>query len=77
MASKMVAKKKILFFPNIRVLLNTNYDIIDFFAGFLINVDDFLGKTEISMGNTLKYAKSWSFNAPICSFLRVPGEAKT
>ena len=29
------------------------------------------------MGNTLKYAKVWSFYAPIWSFLRVPGEAKT
>ena len=47
------------------------------FAGFLMNVDDFLGKTEISMGNTVKYAKFWSFYAPIWSFLRVPDEAKT
>ena len=42
-----------------------------------MNVDDFLGKTEISMGNTLKYAKVWSFYDSIWSFLRVPGEAKT
>ena len=42
-----------------------------------MNVDDFLGKTEISMGNTLKCAKFWSFYAPICSFLRVTGETKT
>ena len=42
-----------------------------------MNVDDFLGKTEISMGNTLEYTKFWSFYAPILSFLRVSGEAKT
>ena len=42
-----------------------------------MNVDDFLGKTEISMGNTLKCAKFWSFYAPIWSFSRVPGETKT
>ena len=34
-------------------------------------------KKDISMGNTLKYAKLWSFCAPVRSFLRVPGEAKT
>ena len=42
-----------------------------------MNVDDFLGKTELSMGNILKYAKLWSFYAPIWSFLKVLGEAKT
>ena len=42
-----------------------------------MNVDDFLGKPEISMGNILKYAKLLSVSAPIWSFLRVPGEAKT
>ena len=41
-----------------------------------MNADNFLGKTKFSMGNTLKYAKFWSFYAPIWSFLRVPGEAK-
>ena len=29
------------------------------------------------MGNTLNYAKFWSFYAPIRSFIRVPSEAKT
>ena len=42
-----------------------------------MNVDDFLGKPEISMGDILKYAKFWSVVAPIWLFLRVPGEAKT
>ena len=42
-----------------------------------MNVDDFLGKTVISIENILKYAKFWSFYAPIWSFLRVPGEAKS
>ena len=42
-----------------------------------MNVDDFVGKTEISMDNILKYAKFLSFYAPIWSFLRVPSEAKT
>ena len=42
-----------------------------------MNVDDFLVKTEIIMVNVLKYAKLWSLYAPIWSFLRVPGEAKT
>ena len=42
-----------------------------------MNVDDFLGKTEFPLENILKYANVWSFYAPIWSFLRVPGEAKT
>ena len=28
------------------------------------------------MGNTVKYAKFWSFYAPIKSFLRVPSEVE-
>ena len=47
------------------------------FARFLMTMDDFLGKIEISMGNTLKYAKFWPFYSPIRPVLRVPSEAKT
>ena len=59
MASKMVAKKKILFVS--KYTSSTQYQLWynQIFAGFLMNVDDFLGKTEISMGNILKYAKFW------------------
>ena len=58
MASKMVAKKKILFFFP-KYMSSTQYQVSynQIFAGFLMNVDDFLGKTELSMGNTIKYAK--------------------
>ena len=41
------------------------------FAGVLIS------KEKQNMGHTLKYAKCLSFYAPIRSYLRVPGEAKT
>ena len=51
MASKMVAKKKILFFS--KYMSSAQYQLWynQIFAGFLMNVDDFLRKTEISMGN--------------------------
>ena len=42
-----------------------------------MNVDDFLGKNRNFHGKYPKYAKFWSFSAPIWSFLRVPGEDKT
>ena len=56
MASKMVAKK--FFFP--KYMSSTQYQLYynQIFACFLMNVDDFLGKTEIPMGNILKYAKN-------------------
>ena len=37
----------------------------------------FLRKNRNFHGKYPKYAKFWSFSAPIWSFLRVPGEAKT
>ena len=74
MASKIVAKK--IFFP--KYMSSTQYQLWynQIFAGFLMNIDDVLWKTEISMENILKYAKFWLFYAPISSFLRVPGEPK-
>ena len=48
------------------------------FAGILMNVDDFLREAEISMGKKpLNMQHFGNFSAPIWSFLRVPGEAKT
>ena len=45
-------QKKILFFS--KYMSSTQYQLWynQIFAGFLMNVDYFLGKTEISMGNT-------------------------
>ena len=70
-------KRKFYFFS--KYMSSTQYQLWfnQIFAGFLMNVDDFLGKTGIAMGNILKYAKFWSFYAAIWSFLRIPGEAKT
>ena len=50
MASKMVAKKNFFFS---KYMSSTQYQLWynQIFAGFLMNVDDFLRKTEISMGN--------------------------
>ena len=46
MASKMVAKKKILFFS--KYMSSTQYQLWynQIFTGFLMNVDDVLGKTK-------------------------------
>ena len=38
------------------------------FAGFLMNVDDFLGKTEISMGNTQNMQNFGHFLLPYGHF---------
>ena len=68
MASKMVAKKKILFFS--RYMSSTQYQLWynQIFAGFLMNVDDFLGKTEISMGNTQNIQNFGHFPLPYGHF---------
>ena len=57
-------KENFIFF---QIYESTQYQLWynQIFAGFLMNVDDFLGKTEISMVNILKYATFWSFYAPI------------
>ena len=54
-------KKKILILS--KYMSSTQYQLWynQIFAGFLMNVDDFLGKTEISVGNTLKYATFWPY----------------
>ena len=73
----MVVKKEILFFS--KYMSSTQYQLWynQIFAGFLMNVDDFWGKNRNCHGKYPKYAKFWSFSAPIWSFLRIPGEAKT
>ena len=68
MASKMVAQKKILFFS--KYMSSTQYQLWynQIFAGFLMNVDDFLGKTEISMGNTQNMQNFGHFLLPYGHF---------
>ena len=74
-------QKDLIFFFS-KYMSSTQYQLRynQLFPGFLMNVDDFLGKNRNYRnfhGKYPKYAKFWSFSAPIWSFLRVPGEAKT
>ena len=64
MASKMVAKKKILFFS--KYMSSTQYKLWynQIFAGFLMTVDDLLEKLEISLGNTQNMQNFGNFLLP-------------